>query len=206
MISLKQEALRLRVDEKFSIKQIASKLHVSRSTISTWVRGHTLPIEERQLRQSENGRKMGGQNRKEQGKESKFYHSLSSKTLSNPRKMRIAESAVLFRLALHGYNIHSPLFDGDRTDWIVENPITNYLSRIQVRWVRRGRHGLPLIQLRCYNGHSKRRRYTESECDIIVGYDLFTDTAYIFRFSDLKHLKSSVTITSESAERWDIIP
>ncbi len=40
---------------------------------------------------------------------------------------------------------------------------------------------------------------------MIVGYDLFTDTAYVFEYSKQQN-SASVTISPEAAERWDLIP
>lgn len=204
----KTQAVYLRVERRLSIKEIASQLDISKSTVSLWLREHPLTDEERQVRQSANGIRQGGWNKKDRGTQSKFHQLVGDETLDNPRKARIAESAVLFRLALHGFNIHAPLFDGDRSDWVVENPRTGRLSRIQVRWVHeqsRG-HGLPTVLLKCYEGHSGKRKYADSECDVIVGYDLFTDTAYVFRYSELQHLAATVTILPEAAEDWSVIP
>ena len=40
---------------------------------------------------------------------------------------------------------------------------------------------------------------------MIVGYDLFTDIAYVFDYASQTN-KTWVTITDEAAERWDLIP
>jgi len=119
-------------------------------------------------------------------------------------KGRIAEAAVLFRLALHGFDAFSSIFDGDKTDWLVQVPETGKILRIQVRCVNTAkRHGLPAILLTCAERHHKRRRYREGEFDFIVGYYLFNDTAYVFSFDEVVHLKTYVTVSEKYAERWD---
>lgn len=204
----KEEAIRLRTEKRLSLKDIAETLDVSKSTVSLWLRDYPLTENERQSRQSANGVRQGGWNKKDRGTQSRFHQLVEDERLDNPRKARIAESAVLFRLALNGFNVHAPLFDGDRADWVVENPKTGRLSRLQVRWVHeQGQgHGLPTILLKCYEGHSGKRKYADSECDVIVGYDLFTDTAYVFRYSELQHLAATVTISPMAAENWSVIP
>jgi len=201
----KTQAIYLRTERRLSIKEIASQLEVSTSTVSLWLRGHPLTEEERQSRQSANGVRQGGWNKKDRGVQSKYHQIVELDNLSNARKGRIAESAVLFRLALHGFSVHAPLFDGDRADWVVENPRTGRLSRLQVRWVHEPTHGLPTISIQCFEGHSGKKKYGALECDVIVGYDLFTDTAYVFRYSDLEHLASTVTVIPEAAENWSVI-
>lgn len=47
-----------------------------------------------------------------------------------------------------------------------------------------------------------RRRYADGSIDFIVGYDLFTDTAYVWAWGEVRD-KVCVTICPEAAERWD---
>jgi transposase-like protein len=201
----KDAAVNLRLTERLSVKDIATRLGIAKSTASLWVRDYPLSPQERQARQSQNGKERGGWNKKDRGEESKFHSMVADATLSNDRKDRIAESAVLFRLALLGFSIHSPVFDGDHIDWLVGNPKTHKLSRLQVRSVHDSGTGLPNISLQCFLGHSGKRKYTSNECDVIVGYDLFTDIAYVFDYASQTN-KTWVTITDEAAERWDLIP
>lgn len=178
---------------------------MSKSTVSTWLRGMPLTASEQSRRQSDNGRRMGGWNKKDRGERSKFSVAAGDK-IDNGRKGRIAEAAVLFRLALHGFHVHGSAFDGSRSDWIVENPETGKLSRLQVKWAGDSSGGVPVISLKCFEGHSKQRRLREDECDLVVGYDLHTDTAYVFRLSELSDNVSTVSIRPEAAERWDLVP
>jgi hypothetical protein len=56
----KREALRMRIEERLSLKDIAERLGVKhRSTVRTWVKDHPLTTEEIRERQSENGRVNG---------------------------------------------------------------------------------------------------------------------------------------------------
>jgi hypothetical protein len=76
--------------------------------------------------------------------------------------------------------------------------------RIEVRWVKVDpRRGLPYISLICRGGVGKYRRYADDEFDFIVGYDLYSDTAYVFSSKEVAPLSSAVTIRPEAAERWD---
>lgn len=60
------------------------------------------------------------------------------------------------------------------------------LTKLQVKWASSRLHGLPFLKLRCANGRGKSRKYREGEFDFIVGYDLFTDTAYVFSYNELE--------------------
>ncbi len=87
---------------------------------------------------------------------------------------------------------------------MVHVPESGKMVRLQVRCVHSpSRHGLPVVRLKCAEGHNKRRRYREGEFDFIVGYYLFNDTAYVFPFDEVTHLKTYVTISEKYAERWD---
>ncbi len=44
---------------------------------------------------------------------------------------------------------------------------------------------------------------TSEEFDFIVGYDLYSDAAYVFTYEEVKHLKKAVTVRDDAFERWD---
>lgn len=142
-----------------------------------------------------------GPEKKDRGMESKFYHTVRGAELSRKRKGQIAESAVLFRLALHGFDTFGAVFDNDRIDWLVQVP--NGLVRLQVKWARHSRTGLPHMSLMCANGSTSYRRYRLDEFDFLVGYDLFSDTAYVFSSQELVGKKTAVAVSPDAAERWD---
>ena len=98
----------------------------------------------------------------------------------------------------------SPLY-GDKVDFVVQPPGSSRLLRLQVRCVKEGRAGLPTIRLLCSAGRKKFRRYTDDEFDAMIGYDLFTDTAYVFPRESISHIRSLVTISEQYAEAWDLL-
>jgi PD-(D/E)XK endonuclease len=142
--------------------------------------------------------------KKSRGEESKHFQAVVWKNLSNQRRGRIAEAAVLFRLALHGFIVYASIYDGDKTDWLVEVPETGRRLKLQVRCVTTPwKYGLPGVRLTCAEGHSNRRRYEKGEFDFIVGYYLFTDTAYVYSFDEVAQHKAFIAISKEYAEQWD---
>lgn len=99
----------------------------------------------------------------------------------------------------------SPFIDGldiDKIDWVVRVPETGSMWKVQVKLVKEHRHGLPVVSLRCRSA-SGMRTYQEGEFDFIIGYDLRTDTCYVWTWDEVAHLKSCVTICPEAEERWD---
>lgn len=138
--------------------------------------------------------------KKDRGQESKHHRAVDPKVLTKEQKARIAEAAVLHRLALHGYEVYGQTFDGQKVDWIVQ--VGRRLIRIQVKWAGRvSKHGLPVVRLRCADGRGKFRRYASDEVDFVVGYDLYTDTAYVFPFAEVRE-NNYVTIRPDAAEQW----
>jgi hypothetical protein len=142
--------------------------------------------------------------KKDRGIESKFHRMTGGRQLPRSEKGQIAEAAVLFRLTLLGLPVYGSAFDGAGTDWIVQSS-SGRLLKLQVKWASKLRQGLPVIKLRCSNGRLKERRYREHELDFIIGYDLFTDTAYVYSWAEIAANRSTVTVRQDAAERWDKI-
>ncbi len=199
---LREQAISLRVDQRLSLREISKVTGVSKGTLSPWLKKYPLSESERRAKASEAPRYTTP--KKDRGEPSAAYLALNGRSLSPDKKAELSEAAVLFRLVLHGFHVMSPLFDCAKTDWLVEVPETRRLLRIQVKWAAPlKRHGLPTIRLTCSEGHNEKRKYSSGEFDFIVGYDLFTDIAYVYSFSEVSHLETSVTIRPDAAERWD---
>lgn len=140
--------------------------------------------------------------RKARGERSKFDEMLTGRSLSPSEKGNIAEAAVLFRLTLYGLHVMAPVFDGGRTDWLVQVP-SGDLAKVQVKWASAaGPHGLPNLGLTRTEGHSRRRRYSNKDFDFLVGYHLYTDTAYVFTWEETVKNQSVITIREDVAEDW----
>lgn len=203
----RMEARRLRRQEGKSIKQIARLLTVSPSSVSGWVKDIALTDEQRVLLAQQNpainGSLRAGR-RKDRGEESKYHRLCPISNIDRVKRARIAEAAVLFRLVLNGFDPYGTAFDGEKFDWVVAVPETGKLVTLQVKWASRGKHGLPFIKLRCSDGRGKSRQYRKGEFDFIVGYDLFSDTAYIFRYEEVMN-KRVIAIRADAAERWEIL-
>lgn len=198
---LRAAAIRLRVEERMSLREIAVATGAAKGSLSLWLQPHPLTDEEKRARSKAAKRYVTP--KKSHGEESKFHRAVARQKMSSQQKGRIAEAAVFFRLALHGFHAYSSPFDGDRTDCLVEVPETGKVLKLQVRCVNPHTHGLPGVLLTCAEGHHKRRRYKQGEFDFIIGYYLFNDTAYIFSFDELKDHKTKVAIAEKYAERWD---
>ncbi len=199
---LKAEAIRLRVEERLSLREIAIITGAAKGSLSLWLKPYRLTEEERKARSKTAKRYVAP--KKDHGEESRHNMTVDWQSLSNQRKGRIAEAAILFRLALHGFDIYTSVFDGDKADCLVRVPESEKIFKLQVRCVHSpSKHGLPVVRLKCAEGHNQRRRYKQEEFDFIVGYYLFNDTAYVFSVDEVKEHKTYVTISEKHAERWD---
>jgi len=63
--------------------------------------------------------------------------------------------------------------------------------------------GSPTVSLKRAHGHSGFVRYKKGEFDFLIGYDLYSDTAYVWSWDELRALKTNVSIAAGAAERWD---
>ncbi len=194
----KEEAIRLRVEERLSVKDIVVRLGSSKSTVSGWVRDYPLTLEERAIRQSKNGRLKGGWNKHVEGDPSKYY--LMRHGSSSANTGRVSEAAVIFRLAVLGLPVLANLFDGGKADLVVQVP-SGDLVKIQVKSAKRQSHGRPLFNLICTSGMGKRNRYVDGDFDFLVGYDIFSDKAYVFSWNKVEKL-TAVAASEDSEEKW----
>jgi len=124
---------------------------------------------------------------------------VNGNSLNSNQRAKVAEAAVLLRLLAHGFTPFGSVFDGDKTDWLVEIPKTGKVLKIQVKLARHLHTGLPTTSVR---SSSQKKKYTQRECDFLVGFDLFTDTAYVWAWAELEDHTTSVTICEEAAENW----
>ena len=197
--ALKVEAVRLRVEERLSIDEIRSRTGLSVGTLSGLLKDHPLSKPEVQQKMSESSMR-NNPLRRYNPDQSKWAQVVDRQELSRDRKGRIAESAVLFRLALLGYEVWRSEFDNNRVDWSVSRPGVNRHVRLQVRWARRGKLGRPLFMV----NKSNRGPLDSSICDFVVGYDLETDTAFVTPIAECEGHRDC-SCRKEYAEAWHLL-
>lgn len=197
--SVKQEAIRLRVEERKSYTEIQEVLGISKGALSGWLHTHPLTEEEKRA-------KMGAHtqpaSRKSRGAEATLHQMAPSRDFGRLQKAKIAETAVLLRLLMYGFSPFGSVFDGEKTDWLVEIPQTGLVHKVQVKWASRGgKYGLPEMRIRCRGGRRKTRAYREGEFDFIVGYVYFTDTCYVWSWDEVRDSRAKA-VCSDAAEKW----
>lgn len=214
--AVREEAIRLRVEEKLGLGVIAARLGVSKGSASQWLREHPLPDEVLQQKQSARGSATRGRRKvcqptTVQEVSTRFRDTVQGRTYTSHQMGALAETAVLFRLYLHQFEVFRSAADGAKVDWVVVDPKTGRTMKVQVKCVHKTREGrgLPTVSLRCADGTKngskpmKARRYREDEFDFIVGYDLRTDICYVWSHAETVSYRSAVTISEGAAERWD---
>jgi len=196
---IKNNCLLLRKEKRLSIKSIQRETGIPKSTLQGWLKEFPLTIDEKRKRYAEAGRRA----KKPRGEKSKYW-SMLSKDVSSAQRGKVSEAAILFRLSLLGMNVFSSVFDGDKIDYIVEVPNSKRLIKIQVKTVKTACHcGLPTVSIRCANGRNKLKKYSQNDFDILVGYDLYTDKAYVYNWNDINQNSTSITISSLFEEKWE---
>jgi len=202
---LRDECVRLRTEERLSLREICDRTGASKGSLSYWLRGLPLTDEEKMAKVFARGHR-GGIPKKERGEESDIHRVVRASNLIGGKVARVSETAVMLRMLARGFNVFGSMFDGERTDWIVETP-SGKIAKVQVKTAIKGQNGMPFVPLtRGVNNGCRvqhRSRYVKGDFDFIVGYDLFTDIAYVWSWNDVAHLSSSVTVCDGAAERWD---
>lgn len=196
---LRAKCVKLRVDGRMSLREIHEATGAPNGSLSTWLREYPLTEAEKKAR-----RRFPVPPKKDRGTES-FLHQLASAPLSKPAKAQVAEAAVLLRLSLLSVRVFGSPFDGDKTDWVAIPPGATYPIKIQVKWAQSGKHGLPFVSVRCAKGRSNTGRYQDGDLDFLVGYDLFSDRAYVWSWGEVKGVASALSTCPEAEERWDKI-
>ena len=199
---LKQEAIRLRVEERFSLDDVQARTGISIGTLSVLLRPYPLREDELFAKRSASALR-NNPLRKYNPEQSKFARMVEGQELSTKRKGDIAEAAVLFRLAYLGYEVARSVFEGSKADWLVTRYEITQHVRVQVKWARRSEWGRPVIYL--LKGEPGKIRYISSKyCDVVVGYDLESDTAFVLPI-DVCEGKRNKTCDEEYAEAWHLL-
>jgi hypothetical protein len=152
----------------------------------------------------DSGKRSIGRLKKYRGDEADIHRIVRSHNLNSVQIAKVSESAVALRILTWGFNVFGSVYDGDRTDWLVEVPSTGKVWKIQVKTATNKEQGLPVIGIRHGAGSKKgHQRYLMGEFDFLVGYDLYTDIAYIWSWDEVASLGTTITISPDAKERWD---
>lgn len=122
--------------------------------------------------------------------------------MKRDQKGRVAETAVLQRLAKRDLDVFSSIFDGSSVDFISVDRVSGAVKKIQVKWLKTGRHGSKMLKLEKSAGRKKFKPYQSHEVDIFIGFDGDTGVCYVFTFDEVKHLRTAVSVSDESQEAW----
>ena len=192
---VKEEVVRLRTEERLSIDEIVSRTGVSKGTVSLLLRPFSLSQEEVSTRFRERGPNLKTKQHWEEP--SKHFRAIKD----NNQKGRVAEAAVAFRLALLGLDYYKADVSYANSDFLVD--LDGNILRIQVKWARIiPNTGLPFSPLRRSDGRHATKNYLPNDFDVLVIYNLFNDTAYVFSGDEVAN-RVSVTVKPDCAEAWD---
>ena len=195
----KAEVRHLRAVERLAIHEICGRTGLSKGNVSRLLQD--MPLSNEELNRRQQQRKIKPTVKSLLGEGSKYFKMVRGEP-SRTQKGMIAEAAILFRLCLHGHKIFGSVFDGNTVDWMVLTS-DNRTIKIQVKTASYGKYGNRTIPLLKATGRMRGRRYAEDDFDFIVGYNLFTDTAYVYSKDEVRGQKYIATMHEDHAERWD---
>lgn len=201
---LKDRCIRLRIDNRMSLRDIVEETGAAQSSVSKWVRPYPLTDDEQKLRRKEKEEKYGhyGRARRVLGDPSKYFK-MTAQPLSSEKKGRIAEAAVLTRFVLHDFETYGGTFGKEKMDLVVRLVGSEKLIRIQVRWAATASYGMPYVHLTKSDGRRRNVRYEKDDFDFIVAYDLHDDVAYVFSQEDTKGNMKTISVRDDVAEDWE---
>src|SRR5262245_14101520 len=126
---IKAECIRLRVEERLSLRDIHSRTCASKSSLSSWLKPYPLTAEEKKPRMQAPPLTQ----RYMPPPEAELSRTVRSNGLNNLQVAKVSEAAILLRLLAQGFNPFGSTFDGDRSDWLVEVPSSGRVWKIQVK-------------------------------------------------------------------------
>ena len=196
---VKEECIRLRVEEGWSIKRIKKETGVAQGTLSRLLKDYPLSEVEIKRRHREYCRGRRESTKLKRGKyfemESKFHKVGSG--LDRNQIGRISEAAILFRLFLHGYRVFGAVTEGERSDWIASK--NGKMLKIQVKTASLREYGSDYATCSVTGGNSIP--YRDGDFDFFVAYDFFIDEAYVYSWEEVKG-KTLLTVDSSARENW----
>lgn len=203
--------MRLRIEEKYSVKEVADALQISPSTASRWLKGTILnrPRDASRVTSAakagrEKLRKMRIDAAQELSDCPPFVRTVDPDSLSRMQKGAAAEALVSFRLVLIGCAVFSASSDGATEDWVARTPSGKF-ARIQVRWVRRDKRGSDLTRDHVSLVRTTRqgsRRISSDDYDFLAAYSLYDDAVYVWSSEELSDFKVAASVTLEAREAW----
>lgn len=209
---LEQQAIHMRTIERLSEPQIVKKLGIGKNTIREYLR--EIPLSKDEIKQKivEGMIEAGSafedsegnvvfNKRSDRGESSKAF-SLVRGELTKRRKGQIAESAIRWKLSAHDLDGYFSDYDTAELDGIVVSSRTGKTSKIQIRYAKESRKGLPSASL---VRSSDKVKYSKENCDFLIAYDLYQDKAYIYPIEELEQFSSFVSICPQSEERWELL-
>jgi len=214
----KVEVIRLRVEERLSLKKISGIMGISKATLSTLLRAYPLTeseVSERCIKAAEvtntslhkkyGGMKVAEKRAQDREKSTSKYFKMLKGTLTSNRKGNISEAAVQLRMVLSGLEVYTSTFEGEKLDFVVRNK-TGSLIKIQVKTARHDtKYGKISIPVTCSNGRRKYKKIPNKDFDFMVAYDLKTDSAYVLSKREIEKVVRTKTLEKEFLERWDKI-
>jgi hypothetical protein len=210
--ALRAECIRLRLEERLSFREIQTRTGASKGSLSIWLKEYPLDADEIAARQAASVQRQRSTRRasksprrqRSRDPESQIHGLVRANGLSPLQVSHVSEAAVMLRMLVHGLTVFRPAFDGCEADWLVSSRNTPCL-KVQVKTAAQQLNGgQPVVQVT--HGHGRgARRYQAGSFDFLVGYDLFTDRAYVWSWAEIEHIRSSITVHPNALERWDKI-
>lgn len=208
-------AYSLRVKRRLSDAAIARATGVAKSTIGIWLAAVPLSKHEQDTVRAV-AKKAATQtllktlHRKSRGSpprpsEPPISRLAAQQHWSGDRKMRVAEAAVLLRLATHGIGVYTSPFDGDSVDFIVET--RSGMRRLSVRWASRRKRtsvaARAFMSLRTSDGRNKFRSMTAADTDLFAAFDPYEEAVYVWTAKELAGKRTAIAMNEDARERWD---
>ena len=191
--------MELRVENGMPLSAISAETGIAKSTLSLLLRAY--PLSQEDIRKLPRKPLLNKRYTRPRGSApSNPLLSLYNRNLTTNGKGAVAEAAILYRMTLLGVDVHKSIFDGVKSDFIV-GLRSGRLVKVQVKLALASRVGAPFIRTVCSDISGQPRSYAHTEIDLMVGYVLDSDCAYVFSFSEVEN-RTTISVRDDACEAW----
>jgi len=197
-VEVREEAVRLRLEEQLGLAAIAARLSVSKGSVSLWLRPYPLSavrkggVEAKPL--TFRGQRSTGN--------PALVQMAAEREYTTQQRGRISEAAVTLRLLLQGYWV-LPAPEGLSYDLVAVVIGSHTMLKIQVKTIWLGiSKGDRRVTLQRTRREGPRKLYAKGDFDFLVAYDATHDMCFVWSWDEVEG-KASVNGLAAQEEAWN---
>lgn len=201
VLSPKEQAIRIRLSDKLSTPIIGEMLGIDGATVRLWTSPYPLSDWEMSEIHRKAGKMSGAITRQRSQAElnlpCRYQEEISTNTYSSTQTGNIAEAAIRRKCQRLHFEFYAPAYGCAFFDGIIYVPQARQAWKVQIKTATHHNKGLPTVSTR-----SSKNKYLRETCDFLIGYEIVSDTAYVWSHDELIPFQYRVSLRPDAKENW----